>query len=433
MTHDPKGKLFSDEYLQSLRKKFHHVESDHHGRKRLFFDNSGGSFRLKKAQESLSKLDAYPDCPERSHDIADELNGVIKEAQACIQTMVGAKTGSSFIRYTASLCNFELIEIACKYLEGTNLVTTILEHPSSYDACERFGKEHGKEIRVAGVNPATGRVSEKEILDLVDEDTAFVNLIAASNITGAILDLKTLLPKLREKKPGLYVLCDTVQHAPHHTIDVEALGIDACSIALYKMFGPRGIGIGYVSERFSKLPHKALSGKEPSHWDLGSPSPGFYKAIIEVVRYVESIGREHPELEAQNDYERGMNAIHLHEKALLHFLVEGDQDQVGLKSMEGVHLHFIEDGIDHRDLIIGLTIGDEDPTVSTKRYAEKNVTVYERVSSSLYSKRMIDALQVKGVIRVSPIHLHSLDDMRTFLTITQELATRKEATYELLV
>lgn len=425
MSKYPKGRLIPEAVHQRLREKFAYITHDHHGQERLFLDNSGGSFRLKAATDSLREIDLIPDCPERTHANAQELIGIIRKGEESIAKIFGATKGSYFLRYTASLCNAELIDIAAQYLPGKNIVTTVLEHPSMYDAFVVAAEKYNKELRIVPADPLSGEIKPEKIAEMVDQDTAFVNLIYASNITGAILDLETIMPKLREIKPDLYIISDAVQHAPHHSVNFEKVGLDAATVALYKMFGPRGIGIGWVSERFAKLPHRKLLGKPQSEWSLGSPAPGFFQAITEVVEYIEWLGREAgSEFTAENDFDRGMDAIFYHEKALLHFLLEGDQQQKGLRAIPNLDVHFLDEGIEGKDCIIGISIPGEAPNETTQRFAQENVLVYERVVESIYSKRMIEALELTGVVRVSPLHVQTIDEMRKFLAISEKLASQ---------
>ena len=73
----PRGLAFSDALMREVRERFLLVERDHHGRERLYFDNAGGSFRLKAAIERFAAIDAVPDNTERIHETALEL-------QACL-------------------------------------------------------------------------------------------------------------------------------------------------------------------------------------------------------------------------------------------------------------------------------------------------------------------------------------------------------------
>lgn len=49
------GELFSDEYQKSLKEQFCYADTDPDYGDRLFFENSGGSLRLRAAVESQSR------------------------------------------------------------------------------------------------------------------------------------------------------------------------------------------------------------------------------------------------------------------------------------------------------------------------------------------------------------------------------------------
>jgi hypothetical protein len=68
------GIAFEKNVLEEIRNEFYFLNSDIDGKKRLFFDNSGGSLRLKTAVEAKTMVEMLPDCPERSHTRALQLN-----------------------------------------------------------------------------------------------------------------------------------------------------------------------------------------------------------------------------------------------------------------------------------------------------------------------------------------------------------------------
>ncbi len=61
------GEFFPEPLMREINARFHHVDHDIDGHERLFFDNAGGSLRLKAAVEAYARIDALPDCPERIH------------------------------------------------------------------------------------------------------------------------------------------------------------------------------------------------------------------------------------------------------------------------------------------------------------------------------------------------------------------------------
>ena len=104
----PRGLAFSDALMREVRERFLLVERDHHGRERLYFDNAGGSFRLKAAIERFAAIDAVPDNTERIHETALELQAVQARGWDDVRTILNAEGGSIFAALTASGAMFDL-------------------------------------------------------------------------------------------------------------------------------------------------------------------------------------------------------------------------------------------------------------------------------------------------------------------------------------
>ena len=75
-----------------------------------------------------------------------------------------------------------------------------------------------------------------------------------------------------------------------------------------------------------------------------------------------------------------------------------------------------------RDLIIGIGFEHLGCTQAVVEYGKRGVTVYERVASSIYSRRMLESFGLEGTVRVSPLHCHSMADVEKFLQVTEEIA-----------
>ncbi|GAA0317336.1 cysteine desulfurase-like protein [Bacillus carboniphilus] len=419
-----KGVLFHDDLLKDIREKFLWIETDPiQQRKRLFFDNAGGSFRLKSASKVFMDLDAIPDCPEREHKTAKYLIDVIEKGTNDIRKIFNAKDGSIATYLTASQAIFEITGNMAENAKGNNIVTTALEHPSAYDAAKYYAEKLGKEFRVAKTNPVTGGVDTEEILKLIDQDTSLLSVIYASNISGAILDIESIVQEAKKINPNIYIIVDAVQHAPHGVLDVEKTPVDAINFAPYKFFGVRGSGIAYLSDRASRLPHHKLSGKAENEWSLGSPAPAHYAAISEIVDYICWIGSNYKQSnDRREQYVEGMTRISLHERALLEVILEGTANTEGLRGISGVTVHLDYPDLSKRDLIVAISIDGMDYKEAVRKYEELGVILFERVNTSIYSKRMIDSFGMKGAIRISPLHCHTVEEIEEFLSITARIA-----------
>ena len=61
------GSLFPVEYQEHLKSQFCYADTDPLYGPRLFFENSGGSLRLRAAVEAKAACEQFPDCPERNY------------------------------------------------------------------------------------------------------------------------------------------------------------------------------------------------------------------------------------------------------------------------------------------------------------------------------------------------------------------------------
>ncbi len=418
------GQLMPAELTAQIREKYHHVDVDPFtNKKRLFFDNSGGSFRLKAASDAFKKVDDLPNCGGHGGVASDYLDSL--RAQACedISTMFNAEGGCIATSMTASIIVFDVSEAIIANVPGTNVVTTALEHPSAFDGCQIPAEKYGKELRVAQTDPRTGIVRPEDVVKLIDKDTCLLSVIMTSNITGGILDIETIAREARKIKPDLYIICDSVQHTPHGLTDMKAWGLDCVNFAPYKFGGARGLGVGWLSERVMNLPHRKLIREKQSNWEMGGCAPGMYAMLSAIFDYVCWIGKQFNDTENRRDlYVEGMNRIMLHERALLYRLLHGSDEVKGLLEIDGVKVAVDMDDLTERDLIVPIVFDKLTCEQASRAYEAKGVIVHERTDASLYSARQVNSINQHGIVRISPLHCHTYADIDEFLKITAEIA-----------
>ena len=425
MTHET-GQAFSPSLMRAVKDRFLHVDQDALGRDRLYFDNAGGAFRLKSAIDCFAHVDAIPDNAERHHATAIDLQGVQARGAADLRIILNATGGSVFASLTASGAMFDMVRAIAENVAGRNMVTTVLEHPSAFDAMTLYAERLGKELRIARSNPATGGVDVDEIVSLVDQDTCLLNVIYASNISGAKLDIEEVVRRARLIKPDLYIVVDAVQHAPHGLIDLQKTPVDGINLAPYKFFGCRGVWFRLAVRPGFQASSPQAARQEPDVWDPGSSAPWQFAVVSAIVDYVCWLGAQvsgvRGERTRRESFVAGMEAIGLHERALLARLLNGSGEGPGLRQMEHVNVLLDHDDLSKRDLILAIGFDHIGCAQAVNEYEKRGVIVYERVSSSLYSKRMLESFGLDGAVRVSPLHCNSEADIDRFLQITRQVA-----------
>jgi len=345
------------------------------------------------------------------------MHEIYERGIADIRSLLNAKKGVVFSEQTASRALFAINKAIIHNIPGNNVVTTAIEHPSNYDAVVRSARDVGKEVRVASANPVNGGVEVDEIIKKIDNNTTVLSIICASNMTGAILDIKQIVKKARSIKKDLYVVVDITQHIPHGVIDLDEWNVDGVAFAPYKIFGKRGVGIGYLSDRASVLPHEKLIEKPSTYWDLGSIEPHAMGCMSQVVDYLVWLGSNFTDKKERRELiEQGMRYIHKRESSLLLRMLEGGS-VAGIRPIEGAKANFIPSSIGDRDCIVALSFNNINAQYASKYINDNGVVVFERLESDIMSKRILTSLKAGNIIRVSPCHYNTFEEIDEFLKI----------------
>jgi selenocysteine lyase/cysteine desulfurase len=171
------------------------------------------------------------------------------------------------------------------------------------------------------------------------------------------------------------------------------------------------------------MKHHKLLAKNQNVWELGTSAPGNFDAMMEVIKYVCEIGKDAGKTGTKRElFKAGMHRIHLQERALLSRMLDGTKETPGLREIEGVHVYVDTQDITNRDLIAAIGIDGIGFTECVAEYQKRGITVYERINTSVYSKRIVEALGLEGAIRVSPMHCQGEEDIDQFLRITKNIA-----------
>lgn len=415
------GVLFPDELMIQIRDQIAMCGEDQCG-KRIYFENAGGAPTLKKVCEVAAWASEIPDFPNRPTPGAQPLQKMVTEGIADAKLTFGAKSGAILCDLTVSKSIFTMTGVIMNAVPGTNVVTSNLEHPATYDACRFFGGIMNKEVRVAQIDKKTGAIDIDDLLSKIDLNTCLLSLIHASNVIGTVNDIETIVREARKIKPDLYILLDCTQHIPHGTIDVEALNIDAAGFAPYKILGKRGLGIGWLSERASLLPHPHFLDGAVNDWDLGNYEPAGMAALTMVNDYICWIGSQFIDSDDRRTlFVAGMEAIELHERALMYRMLNGTSDAPGVKDIPGVKLYFMDD-LTRRDAILPMTFDTLDAVSAMKKYIANGIYLYNRALSNKMSRRVLDSAGIPSIVRVAPLHFNTKEEIDRFLHITMQIA-----------
>ena len=95
-----------------------------------------------------------------------------------------------------------------------------------------------------------------------------------------------------------------------------------------------------------------------------------------------------------------------------------------VRNTPGVKVQMDSGDLNKRDLIFSIEFDNMPADQAAKELDERGFVVFERMADSIYSKRMIEVFdkESKGVVRVSPLHVHTIEEMEAFIKAVAEVA-----------
>lgn len=192
--------------------------------------------------------------PSSIHEAGSDAKKALEEVRSKCADALGVE--NSKIYFTSGGTegdHLPLLSILSRPQKGSVLVSAI-EH-SALTQMAKMIQNCG--WRVITVNPnKDGIITPQAIEEKLEDDTAFVTVMAVNNETGAIQKIKEIAELLLKKaggkrKPFFHVDC--VQAAGKIPFDLNTPGIDSASFSAHKIGGPRGIGILYLAKEFTSF------------------------------------------------------------------------------------------------------------------------------------------------------------------------------------
>ena len=154
--------------------------------------------------------------------------------------------------------NMALKGIAMQYKNrGNHIIVSKLEHPSIYKICD-FLETQGFEISYVN-NDNEGLIDFEDLKKLVKPTTILVSICAVNSELGIRQPLKTLRQIIKKENPNTIFHSDITQAVGK--IPVNLHDVDLASMSGHKIFGPKGVGFLYKSNKVSIVPLIHGSGK----------------------------------------------------------------------------------------------------------------------------------------------------------------------------
>lgn len=182
-----------------------------------------------------------------THSFGREASSLVDNSRDIIAETINAKSNEIYFTASGSEANsWAIVGIAtANRNKGNHIITTKIEHPSVLGAC-KYLENLGFEVTYLDVD-SNGFINFAEYMRTIKPSTILVSIMSANNELGTIQNIKAIAQTAHEK--GVIFHTDAVQLYGNMEIDVEDLGIDAMTISAHKIYGPKGVGALYLSNK----------------------------------------------------------------------------------------------------------------------------------------------------------------------------------------
>lgn len=213
----------------------------------IYLDNAATTKVSEEVKAKMSDYlsDGYGN-PSSNHKLGRESEKAINKSRKIIAEEINAD--SEEIVFTSG--GTESNNTVIKGLLGKNdkVVTTVVEHKSILEACDKVEKKQGVRVKKLSVND-DGSVNISELKECLSSDVKLVSVIHGNNEIGTVNDIKRIGKLCSEN--NILFHTDVSQSFLKEDIDVEEMNIDLMTLNSHKIHGPKGVGALYLSEGVS--------------------------------------------------------------------------------------------------------------------------------------------------------------------------------------
>ncbi len=271
---------------------------------------------------------------------------------------------------------------------GDEIVCTTLDHDSNVAPWLLLARDTGATVRMAELDPATGRLAAGAVIDQIGPDTRWVAVTGSSNAVGAIPDVTAVTAAAHSA--GARVVVDGVHLTPHRKVDVTAIGCDVFTTSSYKWYGPHA-GIMCVEpgllEALDVYKVRPAPDSGPGRLQYGTPSWEALAGIDAAARFL---------------LETGMDRIVAHETIRFSRLLDG------LHGIDGVRVVGPQDILDRAPTLM-FEVDGLAPLTVAERLAAESVAVWDGHNYAVEAMEPLGLDFEAGAVRAG-ISLYTTDD-----------------------
>ena len=266
----------------------------------VFLDTAASSLKPISVIKSISDCYAYEysNVHRGLYSLSSNLTTKFENVRSKISKFINSESEENiiFTKSATEAINLVVETYSNKFLtEDDEIIISYLEHHANIVPWHMAAKKYKFKVIAAEILE-DGSIDVEDLLNKINSKTKFISLVHMSNVTGSITNFEKISKKAHDN--NIPLLIDGCQHIAHKTTNVEELNCDFYVFSGHKLYGPSGVGVLYMKQKwFEQLDPYQGGGSmiDVVEIDKTSYAQGFQKfeagtpPIVQVIGLGESI------------------------------------------------------------------------------------------------------------------------------------------------
>ncbi|MGF1752380.1 cysteine desulfurase CsdA [Vibrio makurazakiensis] len=333
-----------------------------------------------------------------SHSLTAQATSQFEAARACVTEFIGASSPKEIIwtRGATEALNLIAQTYARNTLQaGDEILISEMEHHANIVPWQIVAEQTGAKVVKVPMTPEC-LFDMSAYNSLLSDKTKIVALAQVTNVTGSRQPIEQVIEKAHQV--GAVVVVDGAQGIVHEAVDVTKLDADFYVFSGHKLYAPAGIGVLYGKlELLEAMPPWHGGGKMvekvsfsgttyselPGKFEAGTPNVAGAIALATAIEWLQTFDQQAIEAHIHQLQTKTYNALSQLE----------DINILGYQPNASV-LTFVMEGVHHQD--IATLLDQQGIAVRAGHHC---------------AHPLMDALNVKGTVRISFGVYNNLDDV----------------------
>ena len=381
--------------FEDIRKKFPVYEKNPD---LIFLDTAASTLKPYDMIDAINNCYSYEyaNVHRGLYSLSSKLTKKFEDVRVKVSNFISSKSYENIIFTKSATEGINLVveKFSEKYLsEGDEVIISYLEHHANIVPWHMAAQKY--KFKVVPIElTSNSEIDYADFKNKITSRTKFISLTHISNVTGSLTDFDIVKEII--KNLNIPLMIDGCQFVAHSELNVTDLDCDFYVFSGHKLYGPSGIGVLYMKERwFDDLDPYQGGGSMIDNVDIQQTNyaKGFQKFEAGTPPIAEVIG-----LEASIEFVTSLNLkkIFIHEKELHDYALDKLKDinslnVYGSGLIKGAIISFNISNIHANDL--AMILDQKNVAIRTGHHCAQplmkylNITFSARASFGVYNNK----------------------------------------------